>query len=265
MGGGGPHNLKRNDASAAPCRADARPHHERSPCRTDRCKLTAACHGGPAPPSRQSARRPSTPPVSPNARPSGYLGAPDGRLRESGHRDSCRRIRRGSSDGDGSVLDVVDQDRVAGWAADAFGPRATVESIRPLRPDGSPWLLEILHGGDREKVVLKAGGAGMRAELAAEAAALQLAEAHGLPTPRLVASDLDVGVAGCIALLMTYLEGSDQIPEPRASSRGGRRSRRVPCNPYDADEGLASPSSTDAMDRLRRRAPTRAIAIDAVA
>jgi hypothetical protein len=52
----------------------------------------------------------------------------------------------------------------------------------------------------------------MRSELAAEAAALQLAEAHGLPTPRLVASDLDGKVAGCIAVLTTHLEGSDQIP-----------------------------------------------------
>jgi aminoglycoside phosphotransferase (APT) family kinase protein len=52
----------------------------------------------------------------------------------------------------------------------------------------------------------------MRAELATEAAALEFAETHGLPAPRLLAADLEGEDAGCLALLITHLDGTDRIP-----------------------------------------------------
>jgi len=107
-------------------------------------------------------------------------------------------------------------DSVLQWAAGAIGSGAKVVGTESLRPAGSPWLLRFEHHGEIVEAVLKAGRD--RDELATEAAALSLAEAHALPTPRLIAADLTGEAAGAMAILFTVLPGSADIPgraEPR--------------------------------------------------
>ncbi len=120
----------------------------------------------------------------------------------------------------GSVFRVANRDdraRLAEWAASCVGPNATVVSMAPLRPEAPRWLLEVADGGVATRLILKAGSAGMRAELATEAAAL--AETHGLAAPRLLAADIDGHDAGHPAVLMTYIDGSDQIPAAATTER----------------------------------------------
>src|SRR5687767_15562242 len=85
-------------------------------------------------------------------------------------------------------------------------------SMEPLRPGAPRWLLEVAVGGGTARSILKSGSVGMRDELATEAAALHYAEKHGLPTPRLIAADIDGRDAGHPAVLMSFIDGSDQVP-----------------------------------------------------
>lgn len=158
-------------------------------------------------------------------------------------------------------------ERLASWAAGSIGADAEVSAIRPLRPNGSPWLLEVIQGGRAKRAVLKAGSAGMRAELATEAAALRLAQAHNLPAPRVIASDLHGGHAGCIAVLMTYLDGSDRVPltvdreRLRAIGAAAAAIHSIPLAPTHELPLRARPmpwiNFTD--ERLRGRSPTTAL------
>ena len=111
------------------------------------------------------------------------------------------------------VSDLVLPERAATWAASIIGaPDARVHAVAALRPDGSPWLIDVSDGGRTTRAVLKTGTAGMREELATEEAALRLAHANDLPAPLVLGSDFDGERAGCLALLMTYVDGSDRIP-----------------------------------------------------
>ena len=51
------------------------------------------------------------------------------------------------------------------------------------------------------------------------ARALQLAEAHRLPAPRLIAADVDGSVSGTVATLETFLLGSSEIPRTASPAR----------------------------------------------
>jgi aminoglycoside phosphotransferase (APT) family kinase protein len=101
-------------------------------------------------------------------------------------------------------------EQVLEWAALAIGAGATVRSVSPLR-EGGPFLVRFDQGSSIIETRLKVGPTGWRAELACEAAALELAEKRDLPAPRLIAADLD-GTSGSVALLSTMLPGTNKIP-----------------------------------------------------
>jgi aminoglycoside phosphotransferase (APT) family kinase protein len=106
------------------------------------------------------------------------------------------------------------------WAADAVGAGARVVAIKGLRDDSRPWLLRIDHGGSTHAVVLQVivpGWIGEKA-IATGAAALRVAEQHGLAAPRLIASDLDGHATGAAATLETALPGSSASP-PKVSAQ----------------------------------------------
>jgi aminoglycoside phosphotransferase (APT) family kinase protein len=86
-----------------------------------------------------------------------------------------------------------------------------------LREGGSPWRLEA-DGGTT--AILKVVPAAARDGLATEVAALELAAAHGLPVPRVLAADLDGTVAeGRLAVLTTTVRGSSSVTGPPAPAR----------------------------------------------
>ena len=101
---------------------------------------------------------------------------------------------------------------ILAWAARTVHRTGKVVVSQGMRAGGSPWLLRVEGGGAVTDLVLKTGDAGQRAELCTEAAALQLAERSSLPAPRLMAADLRGEEAGGLALLITKLEGTADIP-----------------------------------------------------
>ena len=105
------------------------------------------------------------------------------------------------------------------WATEALGKGATVLTVKDLHGGLSPWLLRIKHDGGTCDVVLRAADM-VRIwpqAVATGAAALGVAEAHGLAAPRLLASDLGGHVTGVAATLETAVSGSSASP-PRVSS-----------------------------------------------
>jgi aminoglycoside phosphotransferase len=98
------------------------------------------------------------------------------------------------------------------WAAQVVGVGASVVDVKELRADAGPWRLRIHQGGTAIQAVLRVGDSSSRQQLATEAAALRLAEAHQLAAPRLLAVDLDGAAAGVPVVLMTALAGSSKIP-----------------------------------------------------
>jgi aminoglycoside phosphotransferase (APT) family kinase protein len=96
------------------------------------------------------------------------------------------------------------------WALQALRPSPGDHgvSVVGLREGGSPWLIEL--DGDRA-AVLKIVPAAARASLATELAALELAGAHGLPVPRVLAADVDGSVApGSLAVVTTVVPGTSR-------------------------------------------------------
>jgi aminoglycoside phosphotransferase (APT) family kinase protein len=98
------------------------------------------------------------------------------------------------------------------WAAQVVGVGASVVEVKGLRAGAGPWRLRIHHDGGAIRAVLRVGDPSSRQQLATEAAALRLAEAHQLAAPRLLAVDVDGAAAGGPVLLMTVLPGSSKIP-----------------------------------------------------
>ena len=75
-----------------------------------------------------------------------------------------------------------------------------------MRAGGNPWLLRLADADGTDEVVLKTGDVTTdldRRQLITTVAALELAADHALPTPRLIAADLDGSAAGTMAVLMT--------------------------------------------------------------
>jgi aminoglycoside phosphotransferase (APT) family kinase protein len=101
------------------------------------------------------------------------------------------------------------------WAVRAAAPGAEVAEVRGLRDGGSPWLLRLDRGGGRG-VVLRVGDDGDRAALRTEVAALELAAAHGLPAPRLLAAEV---VGDRPVVLVEQVPGSSAIPAERPPER----------------------------------------------
>lgn len=114
------------------------------------------------------------------------------------------------------------------WAIAAVGRGARVDGVEALREDSGvrgPWLLHISTGGSNIDAVLKTGPVdrrttaknttthvSIRSSMASEAAALTLAESHGLAAPRLIAVDLD-GRCGRLAILSTAIPGRSGAPD----------------------------------------------------
>lgn len=112
--------------------------------------------------------------------------------------------------------------QVLSWAACAVGPSARVVSATGKRAGGNPWLLRLADADGTDEVVLKTGDVTNdqdRRQLVTTVAALELAADHALPAPRLIAADLDGSAAGTMAVLMTVLPGSSQIPRVASAAR----------------------------------------------
>ncbi|HVX45147.1 MAG TPA: aminoglycoside phosphotransferase family protein [Mycobacteriales bacterium] len=106
------------------------------------------------------------------------------------------------------------------WAADTVG--ADVIAVDSLHGDAGPWLVRFAAGGNWRKAVLRAT-VGARANypphLPTGAAALRVAEEHGLKAPRLIAADLDGQAAGVPATLETVVPGSSTSPAVVSAER----------------------------------------------
>ncbi|WUJ74616.1 aminoglycoside phosphotransferase family protein [Kribbella soli] len=85
--------------------------------------------------------------------------------------------------------------------------------MRTLHDDQGPWRLRVDVRGRERHFVLRSLTPRIDAELIATgAAALEVAEVHGLPAPRLVAKDLDGRAAGVPATLETVAAGNTTWP-----------------------------------------------------
>src|SRR4051794_37180617 len=90
---------------------------------------------------------------------------------------------------------------ILNWAAGAIGAGAAVAAVERLH--GRPWRLSIEYEGGTRELVLRVPVPGWidKEMIATNAAALQIAERHGVAAPRLVAADLDGQVTGTAATL----------------------------------------------------------------
>lgn len=107
------------------------------------------------------------------------------------------------------------------WAAEAIGPAAEVLSVRGLNNGLRPWHVTIKDGTGIVGAVLRDAVPGRidEAAIATGAAALRVADDHGLPAPRLIASDLTgARTDGVAVTLETALPGSSALP-PHVSER----------------------------------------------
>lgn len=115
-----------------------------------------------------------------------------------------------------------DPESVLSWAAEAVGAGARLVAVKALHEGRTgPWMLRIDHAGSTSDVVLRVVVPGWidEAAIATGAAALLVAEAHGLAAPRLIASDLDGRVTGVAATLETVVAGSCAIPNKVSAER----------------------------------------------
>lgn len=86
--------------------------------------------------------------------------------------------------------------------------------MRSLHDGESPWWIDLRsRGGSSPAVVLRTPSSRISPDqIATNAAALAVAEQHGLPAPRLVGTDLDGCVAGVPATVETVVPGSSRWP-----------------------------------------------------
>lgn len=103
------------------------------------------------------------------------------------------------------------------WATDALAGGTTVVDVTSLHNGTSPWLLRVVHQGRIREVILRVAGRATPEQIATGAAALRVAEAHGLAAPRLIAFDLAGHATGAVVTLETALPGSSTSP-PRVSA-----------------------------------------------
>ncbi|GAA5026558.1 phosphotransferase enzyme family protein [Actinopolymorpha pittospori] len=123
------------------------------------------------------------------------------------------------------------------WAHRALGADASVHSVESLNVGRGPWLLRVDQSDRTRDVVLRVGGRITTSQIVTGAAALRYAEEHGLPAPRLLATDLDGSVAGAPATLETALPGSSRLPgrvslaQLHAAGAALARVHRIPLDP----------------------------------
>jgi len=109
------------------------------------------------------------------------------------------------------------------WALQALAPSPGDRGVSyvGLREGGSPWLIEL---DGAPAAVLKVVPAGAGEALATELAALELAGAHGLPVPRVLAADVDgAGASGRLAVVTTVLPGTSRLSSGPPSAERFRR------------------------------------------
>lgn len=105
------------------------------------------------------------------------------------------------------------------WVAKNLAAGARVVGATRLRTHGGPWLLRVEEAGVRE-AVLKHGRSFEWGELyACEAAGLRLAAEHGISAPRLLAFTPGVNGSDSVALLLSRLPGTTQIPRVASADR----------------------------------------------
>jgi aminoglycoside phosphotransferase (APT) family kinase protein len=116
-------------------------------------------------------------------------------------------------------------DQVLRWAAGAIGGTSVVsaESLSSSGHRNSGTFRLRIEGtsADTTDVILKVSVPRWitRAMVNTNARALQLAEAHGLPAPRLIAADSDGSASGTVATLETLLIGSSDLPRTASPTR----------------------------------------------
>jgi aminoglycoside phosphotransferase (APT) family kinase protein len=140
------------------------------------------------------------------------------------------------------------------WTADVIGSQ--IESMEPLRADHSPWRLRF-HRRDSDVVLRIMQPGWINAEpIRTNAAALQIAEQHGLAAPRLIAVDPDGDQAGTPATLETVLPGSSAIPPHASPDRlraFGVAIARVHAIPLQPQDHLPLLTRSKQMDRPMER------------
>jgi aminoglycoside phosphotransferase (APT) family kinase protein len=116
------------------------------------------------------------------------------------------------------------------WAASATSPFAAVVAVGSLSQGGrnGPWRLRIEDRRGTVEAVLKVEPPTPEAvrRLRTSVAALEVARAHGLAAPRVIAHDLTGELAGRPAVLTTFVAGSSAIVR-RISAERLRRLGRV--------------------------------------
>jgi len=123
------------------------------------------------------------------------------------------------------------------WACGALGADRSQLSVESLgrgdhRPSGTFRLRIERPAAQATDVILKVPVRGWIAAawLITNARALQLAEAHGLAAPRLIAADFDGRASGTVTTLETFLPGSADLPPTASVARlreGGAALARV--------------------------------------
>jgi aminoglycoside phosphotransferase (APT) family kinase protein len=147
------------------------------------------------------------------------------------------------------------------WAATAVGPGARVIDVHALHEGQGPWRLGVEYGTRRVECVLRAPTPRIGAAMVRTgAAALELAEQHGLPAPRLIAADL----ADVPMTLETLAAGTIAWPPPptverlRAAGAALARVHRIAMGPREYLPFRPRPIAVDdfAADRRTARMPT---------
>src|SRR5262245_63796051 len=107
------------------------------------------------------------------------------------------------------------------WVLGVIGAGAQIVETRTLHGDKPPWQLRIEHSGRTTHAVLRIPTPpGINASMVATgAAALELAERHGLPAPRLIDADLQGDVTGTPATLETLVPGTTAWPASASVER----------------------------------------------
>jgi len=149
-----------------------------------------------------------------------------------------------------------------------------VESVTGLYHGGSPWLLRFAGGGPGAvpAAVLRVAPVDdvkARASFEVEACSLDIAAAHGVPAPRLIALDLAGTEAGAVAILVTVAEGTSRIPVrpvPGRLQAFGAACAAINRIPAPADERLprrVRPISMVDFAAVRRERGTAGLVADA--
>lgn len=100
------------------------------------------------------------------------------------------------------------------WVTAQLGADVVVTAARSLHGDESPWWIELESaGGSSFAVIFRSLSSRIGPEaIATNAAALVVAEQHGLLAPRLLAADLDGREAGTPATVESAVEGTSVWP-----------------------------------------------------